>query len=171
MNDLDLAPRAPQVIDTLSLDEAIRLIWLEADLLDNHDYKPWLALWSDAGRYIIPIERNIADYAAHLNVAYDDGEMRQARVKRLVSGFAMSSAPAARTVRTVSRFRMLETGAGSIVVRAAQHIVEYKYERTRVLAADVTYKFVRAGEDLKLEQKVVQLINSDDALFSLGYLP
>ncbi len=171
MSDLDLAPTASHVIETPSLDEAIRLIWQEADLLDTHDYKPWLALWSETGHYIIPIERSVTDYGAHLNVAYDDAEMRQARVKRLVSGFAMSSAPAARTVRTVSRFRMLETGANLIVVRAAQHIVEYKYERTRVLAADVTYRLIRKNKDLKLEQKVVQFINSDDALFSLGYLP
>lgn len=156
--------------DEIDLQAAMEFIWREAELLDSHDYKPWLALWTDAGRYIIPIERGVADYAAVLNVAYDDRDMREARVKRLRSGFSMSSAPPARTVRTVSRFVKAEAAEGALTVRAAQHLVEYKYERTRILAADVTYRLVRTGTGLKLDLKVVQLINSDDALHGIGYL-
>ena len=154
----------------VDLQEAMELIWLEAELLDSHDYRAWLALWVEAGRYVIPIDRETSDYASVLNIAYDDHAMREARIKRLASGFAMSSAPSARTVRTVSRFRPVEAGEGGLTVRAAQHLVEYKYERTRILAADVTYGLVRRPEGLKLDLKVVRLINSDDALHGIGYL-
>jgi 3-phenylpropionate/cinnamic acid dioxygenase small subunit len=153
---------------TITLDEAIQFIWREAEMLDAHDYDPWLRLWTDSGRYIVPVGRTTDDYASVLNVAYDDAEMRDARVKRLKSGFSMSAAPPARTVRTVSRF-VMQAGHG-FTVRAAQHIVEYKYDRTRMMAADVTFRVVRDGGELRLDQKVIQLINSDDALHGIGYL-
>jgi 3-phenylpropionate/cinnamic acid dioxygenase small subunit len=157
--------------ETVGLQEAIEFVWLEADLLDNRDYAAWLGLWTEGGRYVIPIDPDGEDLAANLNIAYDDKTMREARVNRLCSGHAMSAAPAARTVRTVSRFRVIATGAGSIELRCAQHLVEYKHDRTRLLAAQVSYRLVRGTTGLALDEKVVKLINSDDALFGIGYLP
>jgi Ring hydroxylating beta subunit len=178
----------------IELQDAIEFIWLEADLLDSQDYQSWLSLWIPSGHYVIPIERTGDDHAAQLNIIYDDQAMRAARVKRLTSGLSMSASPSARTVRTVSRFRRIEANAaasaaahpgasaaadtvtdsdgfrGATLIRCAQHLVEYKYDRTRVLAANVTYRLVREGSRIALERKVVRLINSDDALFGIGYL-
>jgi 3-phenylpropionate/cinnamic acid dioxygenase small subunit len=158
----------------ISLQEAVEFIWLEADLLDSQDYTTWLGLWTAEGRYVIPIERSGDDHADRLNVVYDDRLMREARVRRLQSGLSMSASPSARTVRTVSRFRALGERDGATRVRCAQHLVEYKYDRTRTLAADVSYRLVRApvgsGAGILLDEKVVRLINSDDALFGMGYL-
>ena len=159
----------------IELQEAVEFIWREADLLDAQDYTAWLALWTVTGHYVIPIERDGEDHAAQLNIIYDDHAMRAARVKRLTSGLSMSAGPSARTCRTVSRFRRLDDADGTTVIRCAQHLVEYKYDRTRILAADVTYRLVRlgaggGGPNLALERKVVRLINSDDALFGIGYL-
>jgi len=155
---------------SIELQQAIEFIWREADLLDAQDYPGWLALWTVTGHYVIPIERDSDDHAAHLNIVYDDHSMREARVQRLCSGLSMSASPSARTVRTVSRFRALDEVEGASVIRCAQHLVEYKYDRTRILAADVTYRLVRTDCGLALDEKVVRLINSDDALFGIGYL-
>lgn len=154
----------------LSLQEACEFIWREGDMLDRTAYREWLPLWTDTGTYVVPIQRDEGDPAARLNLLYDGKEMREARVKRLLSGFSMSSAPAARTVRTMSRFVVLESSADAITVRCAQLIVEYKYNRFRHLPADVTYRLVKAGGDLKIDYKSVLLINSDDDLFGIGYL-
>jgi 3-phenylpropionate/cinnamic acid dioxygenase small subunit len=77
----------------ITLDEATRFIWAEADMLDRLDYKSWLPLWVEDGRYTIPVEHDADDFENQLNVAHDDAEMRAARVKRLLSGFSMSAAP------------------------------------------------------------------------------
>jgi 3-phenylpropionate/cinnamic acid dioxygenase small subunit len=161
----DIAP-----LPGVGLQEAVEFIWREADLLDSQDYTNWLALWTATGHYIIPIERDTDDYAAHLNIVYDDQAMRAARVGRLTGGVSMSSSPSARTVRTISRFRAHDERDGGSVIRCAQHLIEYKYERTRILAADLTYRLVRTRAALMLERKVVRLINSDEALFGIGYL-
>lgn len=153
-----------------SLQDAIQFIWAEADILDRLDYKKWLPLWTADGRYVIPTERNVADYDDSLNIVNDGAEMRQARVKRLLSGFSMSSAPPARTVRTVSRFVPVVTEGNAITLRAAMILVEYKYERMRTLAADVDYRVVATADGLKLDQKIVTLVNCDDYQHGIGYL-
>lgn len=169
MSAVTMSPGVTPLRD-IELQEAIEFIWLEADLLDAQDYPGWLALWTPSGHYVIPIERGDDDPAAHLNIVYDDHAMRTARVQRLSSGLSMSASPSARTVRTVSRFRRLDAADGTAVIRCAQHLVEYKYDRTRILAADVTYRLVRVGNALALDGKIVRLVNSDEALFGIGYL-
>jgi len=168
-----LASHSPTARPRIELQDAVEFIWLEADLLDRQDYSEWLALWTATGHYVIPIDRDSEDYAAQLNIVFDDHAMRAARVQRLKSGLSMCASPSARTVRTASRFRRLGDAHGTTVIRCAQHLVEYKYDRTRILAADVTYHLTRAhgaGGALALENKIVRLVNSDDALFGIGYL-
>ena len=157
--------------DSISLDEAIEFIWREGEMLDRQDYDAWLPLWTETGMYVIPIDhdRN-ADHLDQLNVLYDNAEMREARIKRLRSGFSISSAPSARTVRTLSRFVMGESDENGVEIRGAQHLVEYKFERTRMLAGDVTYRLVKRDGRIMIDRKEVLLINSDDALWGIGYL-
>lgn len=154
----------------IPLQDAVAFIWREADVLDARDYEQWLRLWTAGGIYVIPIERDVIDHAGALNIAYDDGAMREARVTRLRSGYSMSATSAARTVRTVSRFVPLRDEPGALDVRCAQVIVEQKRDRTRVLAADVTYRIVRTEAGLALDGKVIQLIDSDEAQIGIGYL-
>ncbi|MES2495475.1 MAG: aromatic-ring-hydroxylating dioxygenase subunit beta [Pseudomonadota bacterium] len=153
-----------------SLQYAIQFVWAEADILDRLDYKAWLPLWTADGRYVIPTERGLAAYDDSLNIVNDGAEMRQARVKRLLSGFSMSSAPPARTVRTVSRFVPVTVDDNAITLRAAMILVEYKYERMRTLAGDVVYRIVATEDGLRLDQKVVTLVNCDDYQHGIGYL-
>ena len=171
MSTIDVKPQiTAKGASGISLQEAAEFIWLEADLLDRYDYKPWLKMWTEKGLYVIPIDRDAKDYSQELNIVYDDATMREARVKRLRSGFSMSSAPPARTARTASRFVRIGETADSLEVRCAQHIVEYKFERTRVLAADVTFRLVRRAGELAIDYKEVKLINSDDYVWGIGYL-
>ena len=155
----------------ISVEQAAEFIWREAEMLDRHEYTPWLALWTEDGQYVIPIEQDEKVEAVDaLNIAYDDAEMRQARVKRLRSGFAMSSAPAARTARSVSRFVVVSDTQDCLTVRCVQHIVEYKFERTRILASENVYRLLRTSAGIALAYKEVRLINSDDPLWGIGYL-
>ncbi|ABP64672.1 aromatic-ring-hydroxylating dioxygenase, beta subunit (plasmid) [Novosphingobium aromaticivorans DSM 12444] len=154
----------------VTLADLTAFVWREADMLDRLDYKAWLRLWSEDGLYIVPVERGAIDHANAVNVLYDDAEMREMRVKRLLSGFSMSSAPPARTVRTVSRIVETARSADAVDLRAAQILVEYKYERHRMLAADVDYRIAITAGGLKLARKVVTLVNCDDALHGIGYL-
>ncbi len=149
---------------------AIELIWREAELLDRKDYREWLSLWDPAGFYVVPIERDATDFAATLNYAYDDQDMREKRVQRMMSGYSASAADAARTVRTVSRFTLTSEASEEVTVNSAQVIVAYKRGKTTLFAADLTHRIRFASSAPRIVQKVIRLIDSSDTLSAIGFL-
>ena len=149
---------------------AMSLINLEGDLLDQGEFNAWLALWQRDGLYVVPIDPQETDFKNTLNYACDDHEMRERRVKRLYSGESISTTPRARTMRTLSRFRLLESHDDVIVVRGAQSLWEHRKGHSRHYAADITWHLQVLGDTLRIKQKVIRLINSDDVLHSIGYI-
>lgn len=146
-------------------------IWQEGDLLDAKEYQQWLTLWADEGKYVIPIDPDETDFENTLNYAYDGAAMRDMRVRRLSSGQSISAAHAAATLRTISRFVRLDDDAdGNIVVRGAQNLTEYKFDRHRIYAANVTWTLKPEGSSFKIMGKIVRLINSTDALSGMTIL-
>lgn len=154
----------------ITLDDAMAFVWLEADLLDSGSYDEWLALWTPEARYVVPIEPGATDFENTLNYAYDDHQLRRKRVERLTSGQSVSASPVARTVRLLSRFRMLNASPGSCELRCAQLLTEFRRGQERMYAADVEFRLVRTGEELRIDRKVVRLINSTEALGGIGYI-
>lgn len=143
----------------------------EIDLLDRLDYPAWLALWVPEGRYILPIDRQPTDYADRLNHFYDDASMREQRVERLLSGHAPSASPIMRTVRTAGRVRLLEASADELRVASSLLVVSFKRQVQTLIAADVTYKLARHDGGLLIAEKLVLLINSDEPLAEMSFLP
>ena len=149
---------------------AIELIWREAELLDRKDYHAWLSLWDPAGFYVVPIDPGTTDFAATLNYAYDDQDMREKRVQRMTSGYSASASDAARTVRTVSRFTLASDSADMIEVKSSQIIIAYKRGTSTIFAANLTHKIGMASGEPRLVEKVIRLIDSTDALSAIGFL-
>lgn len=154
----------------ITLDEAVQFAWFEADLLDSASYDEWQALWTPTSRYVVPIEPGVTDYENTLNYAYDDAAMRAKRAERLVSGQSVSASPVARTVRLLSRFRVLSSDAGGCAVRCAQMVTEFRRGRERTYAADVEFLYVRTPDGLRIERKVIRLVNGTEALGGIGYI-
>ncbi|MNZ46236.1 3-phenylpropionate dioxygenase subunit beta [compost metagenome] len=162
-------------LDTLNglsgpLAQAIEFIWREAELLDRKDYAEWSALWSEEGIYVVPIDPDSDDFAASLNYAYDDARMRALRIERLSAGYSPSAVDAAKTVRSVSRFRLVEAAGDVVEVNSAQILYAYKRGVHTPFVADLTHRIRFSNGVGRLEQKVVRLINSTDALAALGFL-
>ena len=149
---------------------AIEFIWREAELLDRRDYRAWLDLWEPSGFYVVPIDPDTTDYAATLNYAYDDQDMREKRVQRMTSGYSASASDAARTVRTVSRFTLSSDSADVVEVKSSQVIVAYKRGVSTIFAADLTHRISMASGEPKLVEKVIRLIDSTEALSAIGFL-
>jgi 3-phenylpropionate/cinnamic acid dioxygenase small subunit len=154
----------------ITLQDAMEFVWLEADLLDSAAYAEWLALWTPTARYVVPIEPGATDFENTLNYAYDDAAMRQKRVDRLVSGQSVSASPVARTVRLLSRFRIIDATPGGCTLRSAQLLTEFRRGRERSYAAEVTHRLVAGPAGLLIEEKVIRLINSTASLTGIGYI-
>lgn len=157
-------------IDAQSLlRDVTEFVWHEGALLDAREYDAWLALWAEGGHYVMPIG-DTEDFANSLNLCYDDARMRRDRIARFQAGFSISSAPPAQTVRTLSRFRIERAEGDVITATCAEHLVEDKFGRQRVFAANLTYVLVATDGGLRIRDKVVRLLNSDGVLTSISYL-
>ena len=149
---------------------AIEFVWREAEMLDRRDYRGWLDLWDPAGCYVVPIDPDTTDHAATLNYVYDDHDMREKRVHRMISGHSASAADAARTVRTVSRFTLTSEAADEIEMKSAQVVIGYKRGAATIFAADVTHRIGFERGEPRLKEKVIRLIDSTEALSAIGFL-
>lgn len=152
------------------LNEVTAFIWQEADMLDHGEFDAWLALWQTDGTYIIPIDPEQTDLENSLNYAYDNQHMRELRVQRLTSGESISTSPRPRTVRSVSRFRVLGVDNGVVSVRCAQNLREFRKDVLKHYSADLEFQLVRSGDSFKIQRKLIKLINSTDTLAGIGYI-
>lgn len=152
------------------LQEVTAFIWQEGDMLDHGEYDAWLNLWTEKGTYIIPINPKETDFENTLNYAYDDHHMRKLRVQRLIGGESISTSPQPRTVRSLSRFRVLVDDGMNLTVRCAQNVREFRKESLKHYSADLTYTLVRSEGSFKIQRKLISLINSDDTLAGIGYI-
>ena len=146
-------------------------LWQEADMLDHGEYAQWLDSWTSDGLYVVPIDPNESDYENTLNYAHDNAEMREKRVARLTSGESISTSPVPRTVRTVSRFRILANDGAVVKVRCAQNLREFRKDVQKHYSADVNYELVRsANGSFQIRRKIIRVINSTDTLQGIGYI-
>ncbi len=152
------------------LQEVTAFIWQEGDMLDHGEYEAWLDLWTEKGRYIIPIDPTAEDFENTLNYAYDNHHMRELRVKRLRGGESISTSPLARTVRSLSRFRVLSESETHVTVRCAQNLREFRKDVLKHFTADVVFELERNGDSFKIDRKLIRMINCDDTLTSVGYI-
>lgn len=157
-------------LDTQLLADVTAFLNTEADMLDHKEYKQWLDLWLESGLYIVPVDHGATDYANTLNVAYDDNHMRLLRVERLTSGDAVSTQLAEKTVRTMSRFRVLDDIDGVVRVRCAYCLYENNKNGVRCYPANVQFKLVHDGGSFKIAEKIVKVMKSSQHLTTISYL-
>lgn len=157
-------------LDTQLLADVSAFLNVEADMLDNKEYSQWLDLWVESGLYIVPVDHSATDYENNLNVAYDNHEMRELRIQRLTSGEAISTQLADKTVRTTSRFRVLDDIDGVVRVRCAYCLYENNKNGLRTYPANVQFRLVRDGGSFKITEKVVKIMQSSRYLTTVNYL-
>lgn len=158
------------ILDTELIAKVSAFLNIEADMLDQKDYQQWLTLWHQAGLYIVPVDHNETDHANSLNVAYDDDEMRKLRIERLTSGEAVSTQRAEKTVRTLSRVRIVNVDGDKLHVRCAYALYENNKNGLRCYPANIEFDLQRDGDSFKILQKVVRVMKSEQHLTTVSYL-
>lgn len=156
--------------NTQLLAQVIEFIGYEADLLDHKGYQEWLSLWTEEGLYIVPADLKATDYLNTLNLALDDADMRRMRVARLENGESVSALSVGDTVRMMSRVRILEAGDEVVIARCAMTLNELRHGKLVSYPANVEYILRRAGDGLRMEQKVVKLLHADGFLRTVSFI-
>ena len=157
-------------MNTALITQVAAFLWQEADMLDHGEYAQWLESWTNDGLYIVPINPLETDFENTLNYACDNAAMRAKRVARLGSGESISTSPVPRTIRSVSRFRVLADDGEVVTVRCAQNLREFRKDVQKHYSADVTFELVRTAGNFLIRRKIIRLINSTDTLQGIGYI-
>lgn len=155
---------------TETFNQVSAFVSYEADLLDHKGYREWLDLWAPDGYYIVPIDVHSEEYEDTLNFAYDDADMRQLRVNRLLGGESVSSQAMDRTVRSVSRVRILEDDGTTVRARCAMMLGEVRHEQIIHYAADVEYVLKRQDDTFVIERKIVRLLSAESHLRTVAFI-
>lgn len=145
-------------------------IYREALLLDERQLSEWLALWSDSGRYWVPLVWDSKTPDENLNIMYADYLMLKDRVDRLEAGKVPSQDPPSRVARTLANVLCAVSEGDHIFVRSTLTLVELRGGRQTVHGGYCTYLLQQEGADLRVVQKKVGLLNCEEYLGNLTFI-
>lgn len=148
-------------------------IYKEARLADESDYAGWEELVDDEIHYWVPYGR--ADYEPGTRMSFiNDNRTRVAtRVRQLLTGARHAQTPASPMRRIISNIELLQRTDDGYVVAGNFVLYEHSVQATneiRTWAGRITYGLRRTEHGLRMNRKVVELINSTDALPTLAFI-
>lgn len=137
-------------------------LFREAHLLDDRQFKAWLALWTEDGRYWVPRFHDQKNPFDQISLFWEDRMLREVRVGRLTNARNWSQHPVTRSTRLIGNICILGSdAAGRVIVRSALQMTEWRHE-LRQLSGTVLHK-LEATDDggWKIDFKRVNLVNCD----------
>lgn len=147
-----------------------QFIYYEADLMDEHRYDEWLALWTDDALYWVPSGRDDIDPKREISLIYDDRVRLQVRITRLKSGFAHAQEPKSRMRRVVSNIVTQEAKNGDIVVFSNFLLTELRRGKQDTFAGRTIHRLRPDNGSFRLVSKKVLLVNNDEHIDNLTFL-
>jgi 3-phenylpropionate/cinnamic acid dioxygenase small subunit len=147
-----------------------QFIYHEADLMDEHRYDEWLALWADDALYWVPSGRDDIDPKREISLIYDDRVRLQVRITRLKSGFAHAQEPKSRMRRVVSNIVTQEAENGDVIVFSNFLLTELRRGKQDTFAGRTIHRLRPDNGSFKLASKKVLLVNNDEHIDNLTFL-
>lgn len=151
-------------------EELVAFVFNEARLLDEKRYEEWYALFSEDGRYWIPLQHGQTDPVSHNSLMYEDRLLLRLRIDRLGHARAFSQQPASRSVHVLQQpaVERFDPEAGEFVVRTPFAYFEARGEEQLIFGAVAWHTlFANAQGQLKISLKRVDLLNCEAALPSI----
>ena len=147
-----------------------RFIYDEAQLMDEHRYDEWLALWTDDGLYWVPSGRDDVNPKREISLIYDDRVRLQVRIARLKSGFAHAQEPKSRMRRVVANIVIDEVENGELLVQSNFLLAELRRGKQDLFAGRTMHRLRSHDGSFKLVSKKVLLVNNDEYIDNLTFL-
>ena len=162
---------------TLSNEDAARLLFEEAHLIDTGQLEEWLALFTADGIYWLPIDEE-SDPTMEPSVLYDGPLLREQRVHQILHEPHYSQMPRSRTVHQVTNVVVLDDGEqGEAFVRCNLAVHELRtgdplrteVGQHRVLSGRCEYRLHFEG-GWRIALKKVVLMNRDLPITNLPFI-
>lgn len=138
----------------------------EAALLDEGRFDDWLDLFTDDGRYWVPLlGARQADPFTHNSIAYEDRLLLRLRVERLRDARAHSQHPPSHCQHVLQRPVVEDAGDGaSLSLRTPFIYVESRGGEQLLLAGTCRHRLVAASTGWSIRLKRIDLLDPGRAL-------
>lgn len=152
--------------DTGLRDRVADFLAREADLLDRGAYVEWAALYDNPCTYWVPVDPAAETPEQGMSHVYDDRQLLDARVHRLLNPRYNQPEPSPRTVHVVGSIRVAAPDDGGLVTATSSLLVaEYRYRGygdgdKRLFAGKVLHRLVPDGDGFLIRLKRVDLYDS-----------
>jgi 3-phenylpropionate/cinnamic acid dioxygenase small subunit len=162
----------------LTRDEAERLLFEEARLLDERRLQEWLELFAPDAIYWVPIDDE-RDPGEEPSIIYDDRTRMEERVFRLLDTPAHSQMPPSRTQHDISNVEIVDGGEnGSAHIRCNLTLHEVRIgdpaqvglADRRVFAGRCEYVLEQHNGAWKIARKVVNLLDRELPHYNLTFI-
>jgi benzoate/toluate 1,2-dioxygenase beta subunit len=155
----------------LDLPALAQFLYREAMLLDEKRWADWLALYTEDCFYWIPSVVGQKDPVNTISLFAEDRMRLEMRVIRVTHPRAFSQDFPTRMSHVVGNV-MLDPDGGQgadggmspkadLVLRSSVHILEYRKEEQRLFGGIQRHWLRRAGSDVQIAMKRIDLINCD----------
>jgi ethylbenzene dioxygenase beta subunit len=142
----------------------------EARLLDERRFREWAELFAEDGTYWVPAVPDQQSPFDQASLFYDDRDLMRTRIERLEHPRIHVQTPPSRTAHLIGNVHVDKTddAKGEYVVGSTFLMVEYRDEQQRIFAGRQRHQLRRDGENLRIVQKRVDLINCDSAFEAMA---
>lgn len=145
--------------------QLIDFVLAEARLLDELRFDDWLQLFTDDGRYWMPLTHGQTDARLQASLMYDDTLLLKVRIERLHGARTFSQQPVSRCHHLLQQptVESRDDAAGVWTTRTAFHYVETRRDEQTLYAGWATHTLVGTADALRIRLKRVDLVNCDAA--------
>ena len=135
-------------------------------MLDDRRFEEWRDLFTDDGRYWVPLKPGQESPDAECSLFYDDRGIMQTRFERLRHPNIHSQNPPHRTCHVIGNMVIedVDVARGEVTVKSNMIMTDYRVHVQRVFSGRVLHRLRRIGAGYKIALKRVDLINCDDVL-------
>lgn len=143
-----------------------RFLFHDAALLDDARFDEWLALFTEAAWYWVPIGPDQDDPFESVSIIYDDRRLLETRVRRLNNAHAHAEQPRTRTSRIVGNVTIDAEAPenADLAVSSRFQMAEFRRDRQRLFAGAMHHGLVAADDGFRIAWKRVDLVNCDGML-------
>jgi ethylbenzene dioxygenase subunit beta len=145
-------------------------LFTEAKLLDERRFRDWMALFTEDGTYWVPAVPDQQSPFNQVSLFYDDRELMKTRVERLEHPRIHIQTPPSRSAHLIGNVLVEEADEAmqEFVIASTVIMVEYRDDSQRTFAGRQTHRLRREGNNLRIVQKRVNLINCDSAFDAIA---
>jgi 3-phenylpropionate/cinnamic acid dioxygenase small subunit len=153
--------------------ELIRLVYLEARLIDEKRFGEWYELFAEDARYWIPLTRGQKSGLTENSLMFEDKLLLKLRIERLRNPRAYSQAQPSSCQHVLEAPGIEDRGAatGVAILRTPFMYLESRQNEQQIFSGVAWHHLKIVNGRLAIAMKKVELLNCDAALPSLQLFP